>query len=196
MKVGFFGGSFDPIHLGHIILAIRILELKGLDRILFCPAHLSPTKQEIPPTASPQDRLNMLRLSLEDVVGCIPYEAELMRPPPSYTIDSIRKLEGMDCHLILAEDAAYELDRWKDSQELLTRAPPLVGTRSGGDLEKLKRLPEDIRVKVKAGMCLIPTMDISSSEIRDRLKKRLYCGHLLHGKVLDYIHQNGLYCGN
>ena len=196
MKVGFFGGSFDPIHLGHINLAIRILELKELDQILFCPALLSPTKQKTPPRASAHHRLNMLRLSLEGLTECIPYEAELMRPPPSYTIDSIRKLEGMERYLILAEDAAYELDQWKDGEELLDLAPPIIGTRFGADLEKLQRLPQNIRLKVEAGMCSIPTLDISSTEIRDRIGKRLYCGHLLNGKVLDYIHQNGLYCGN
>ncbi|MGE0198732.1 MAG: nicotinate (nicotinamide) nucleotide adenylyltransferase [Simkaniaceae bacterium] len=195
-KIGFFGGSFDPIHMGHLNLAIQLLEKKGLDQILFCPALLSPTKQDHPPHVSPEHRMNMLRLSLEDVPGCEPYEAELMRPPPSYTIDTIKRLQGNKIYLILAEDAAYGLDQWKDSEELLDLAPPLIGTRFGFDNEKLNRLPEKIKLKVQEGMCQISAMDISSTHVRERLKKRLYCGHLLQGKVLDYIHQNGLYSNN
>lgn len=196
MKVGFFGGSFDPIHLGHLNLAIRILEAQQLDRVLFCPALVSPTKILHPPQAAAYHRLNMVRMSLEGVPGCVPYEAELSRPPPSYTIDSVRQLEAAQCFLILAEDAAYGLDQWKDVEELLSLARPLIGTRSGGDQTKLERLRPSIRQHVTDGLCSIPLMDVSSSEIRDRLKKGLCCAHLLPAKVLDYIHQNGLYCGN
>ena len=192
-KVGFFGGSFDPIHLGHLNLAIELLERKGLDQILFCPALVSPTKQGSPPLATPEHRMNMLRISLEDVPFCEPYEAELMRPPPSYTIDTIKKIQAEKLVLILAEDAAYELDQWKDVEKLLELAPPLIGTRFGFDTEKLNRLPQNIKLKLQVGMCQIPAMDISSTMVRERLKKRMYCGHLLQGKVLDYIHQNGLY---
>ncbi|NGX51267.1 MAG: Nicotinate-nucleotide adenylyltransferase [Chlamydiae bacterium] len=193
-KVGFFGGSFDPIHLGHLNLAIQLLEEKGLDQILFSPALLSPTKEASPPHAAPHHRMNMLRLSLEELPPFEAYEAELMRPPPSYTIDTIRKIEADQLYLILAEDAAYTLDQWKDVDELLTLAQPLVGTRFGFDREKLNRLPTDIKLKLEEGMTQIPALDISSTTVRARLKKRLYCGHLLQGKVVDYILQNGLYC--
>lgn len=192
-KIGFFGGSFDPIHIGHVNLAIELMEKKELDQILFCPALVSPTKQGVPPEATPEHRMNMLRLSLEDVPGCEPYEAELMRPPPSYTIDTIRKLEGNELFLIMAEDSAYSLDQWKDVEELLNLAPPLIGTRHGFDSQKLNQLPPNVKLKVEEGRCQISAMDISSTHLRERLKKRMYCGHLLQGKVLDYIHQNGLY---
>ena len=192
-KIGFFGGSFDPIHLGHLNLAIQILEQKGLDQILFCPARLSPTKQGAPPRAAPKHRMNMLRLSLEDLPCSEPYEGELLAPPPSYTVDTLKKMEGDQLYLILGEDLVGELDQWRDIEELLTRAPPLIGTRSGFSREKWDRLPQTLRVKIREGMCQIRGMDISSSLIRERLKKRVYCGHLLQEKVLAYIHQNGLY---
>lgn len=191
-KTGFFGGSFDPIHLGHVNLAIRILEKGLVDRILFCPAYTSPTKGETPPVAKARHRMNMLQLALEDVLGCDPYDKEISRPSPSYTIDTVKKLNG-EVRLIVAEDTAYGFDEWKEIDHLLEIAPPIVGVRHGINREKLDTLPEKIKLKVEAGMVEIPAMDISSTEIRERLKKNLYCGHLLQGKVLDYIHQNTIY---
>ena len=191
-RIGFFGGSFDPVHLGHINLAVRILEKGLVDKILFCPAHVSPTKGEIPPAAEPKHRMNMLQLALEDVPGCDPYDGEISRPPPSYTIDTIQELSG-EVRLIVAEDTAYGFNQWKEIDQLLEMAPPIIGVRHGFNREKLNALPEKIKLKVETGLVEIPAMDISSTEIRERLKKRLYCGHLLQGKVLDYIHQNTIY---
>jgi len=192
MKIGFFGGSFDPIHLGHINLAIQIFEQKGLDKILFCPTRISPMKQDAPPIEGPEHRWNMLHLSLAGL-PFEPLDAELVRPPPSFTIDTLKDIQAEELFLILAEDAAYGLDQWKDVEELLTLAPPLIGTRFGFDPEKLNRLPQNIKLKVSAGMCQIQAMDISSTTIRERLEKRLYCGHLLSEKVIDYILDNDLY---
>ncbi|MEM8727787.1 MAG: nicotinate-nicotinamide nucleotide adenylyltransferase [Chlamydiota bacterium] len=191
-KIGFFGGSFDPVHLGHINLAVRILEKELVDKILFCPVHVSPTKRETPPIATPEQRLNILQLALEDVPGCDPYDGEISRPPLSYTIDTIRGLSGQ-VRLIVAEDTACGFNRWKEIDRLLETAPPIIGVRYGFDRKKLNRLPEKIKLQIKAGLIRIPALDISSTEIRDRLKKRLYCGHLLQGKVLDYIHRNTIY---
>lgn len=191
-RIGFFGGSFDPVHLGHINLAVRILEKGLVDKILFCLAHVSPTKGETPPAAEPKHRMNMLQLALEDVPGCDPYDGEISRPPPSYTIDTIQELSG-EVRLIVAEDTAYGFNQWKEIDQLLEMAPPIIGVRHGFNREKLNALPEKIKLKVETGLVEIPAMDISSTEIRERLKKRLYCGHLLQGKVLDYIHQNTIY---
>ena len=192
LKTGLFGGSFDPIHLGHLNLALRIMELKKLDRVLFCPAHCSPTKESNPPVAAANHRLNMLQLALEDMPNCDPYDEEIKRSPPSYTIDTVREIEG-EVYLIVAEDTAYGFGEWKDIDALLECAPPLVGVRHGFDSKKLNQLPQKIKLKVEQGICSIPAMDVSSTEIRERLKKRLYCGHLVQGKVLDYIHQNTIY---
>ena len=191
-KIGFFGGTFDPIHIGHLNLALRIMELKDLDQILFCPANVSPTKGATPPEAAANHRLNMLQLALEDVPNCDPYDGEIQRPAPSFTIDTLQEIKG-DLHLIVAEDTACGFGEWRDIDRLLEIAPPLVGVRHGFDTKKLNQLSETIKLKVEQGMCKIPAMDVSSSEIRERLKKRLYCGHLVQGKVLDYIHQNTIY---
>ena len=191
-KIGFFGGSFDPVHLGHINLALRIMEQKGLDQVLFCPANISPTKENAPPVAQARHRMNMLQLALEDLPGCDPYDAEIKRDPPSYTVDTLKEIKG-ELHLIVAEDTAYGFMEWKDIEKVLEIAPPLIGVRHGFDQKKMDIFPSHIEEKLISGMCGIPAMDISSTEIRDRLKKRLYCAHLIQGKVLDYIHQNTIY---
>jgi nicotinate-nucleotide adenylyltransferase len=164
-KVGFLGGSFDPIHFGHISLAIELLEQHRLDEVLFCPAFCSPFKQQKPPVASPDDRLAMLKLALDHPQFKIT-TLEIDRGGASYTIDTIRALEGMKIRLLLSDESAKELHQWKDTQELMRLAPPLIGARA---------------------------REISSTEIRERLKKKLYCGHLVPAKALQYIQKKNLY---
>jgi len=197
-KVGFFGGTFDPIHLGHLNLAIQIGEKRKLDEILFCPAFLSPLKEKSPPQASGLQRLQMAALALEDLPHFHVTALEIERGSTSYTIDTIRTLiqeEGKqkEFFLLLAEDVAYSLDKWKEPEELLSLAPPLVGTRFGFERQKINRLSPSIQSFLEEGECKIASMDISSTDIRKRLKKYLYCGHLLSRKVLDYIYDNQLY---
>lgn len=164
-SVGFFGGSFDPIHFGHITLAVQLMESHKLDEILFCPAFCSPFKKSTPPVASPEHRLAMLKLAL-DLPQFKITTIELDQKGSSYTIDAIRALAIQGMRLILSEEAAAHLDKWKDTEELVRLAPPLIGPRE------------------------IP---ISSTEIRARLKKKLYCGHLIPAKALEYIHKHRLY---
>ena len=191
-KIGFYGGSFDPIHLGHINVGVRILEAGLVDQILFSPAALSPAKTGAPPTVSGNHRLNMLQLALEDVPGCDPYDGEIQRGGTSFTIDTLQEIKG-ELRLIVSEDAACTFDQWKEIDRLLEMAPPIVAFRRQIDKKKFENLSSSIKEKIEKGRIDTPAMDISSTEIRERLKKRLYCGHLLPGKVLDYIHQNTLY---
>jgi nicotinate-nucleotide adenylyltransferase len=165
--VGFFGGSFDPIHFGHITLAIELMEEHALDEVLFCPAYCSPFKTDKPPVAGPKDRLAMLKLALE----IPPFKItswELDREGPSYTIDTIRALqtEGVQYRLLLSNEAAKDLKQWKEVEALVRLAPPLIGERK---------------------------TPISSTQIRERLQKNLYCGHLIPAKVLEYIRKHDLY---
>lgn len=165
--VGFFGGSFDPIHFGHIFLAIELMEAHKLDEILFCPAFCSPFKTAAPPSASPDHRLAMLQLAL-DLPQFKVTPVELKKQGPSYTIDTIRALqtEEVRFRLLLSEEAAAHLNQWKETEELVRLAPPLIGQRE---------------------------VPISSTEIRARLKKKLYCGHLIPAKALEYILSHHLY---
>ncbi len=165
--VGFFGGTFDPIHFGHISLAVHLLETHGLDEVVFCPAFCSPFKTAAPPAASGEQRLEMLKRALDHPKFKIS-TWELDQGKCSYTIDTIRALaEGRNrLRLLLSDEAAAHLYKWKETEELIRLAPPLIGPRES---------------------------QISSTEIRARLKKKLYCGHLVPAKALEYILKKGVY---
>ncbi|MBS0630037.1 MAG: nicotinate (nicotinamide) nucleotide adenylyltransferase [Verrucomicrobia bacterium] len=191
---GFFGGTFDPIHFGHLNLAINLLEVHKLDHILFSPANFSPMKGDNLPTASSKDRLEMTKLALEGIPDFSLLDLELEREGPSYTIDTIKELlrhhSGVQFHLILGEDVLEGLPKWRHVEELLTLAPPYIGARPGA---KLPKLPLPIAKWVDRGRSDIPNMEISSTELRKRLIQKKYCGHLIPTKVLDYIHAHRLY---
>lgn len=181
-KVGFFGGSFDPIHLGHLSLAIELSERHQLDEVYFCPTSQSPFKKAKPPIASKEQRRAMVTAAIAPLPQFTLLDSELQKSEPSYTIDTIRELlktdhEKKNYFLLLGEDAYEHFQEWKEVKELVKLVTPLIGSRQS----------------IKKGLTRIPIMEISSTEIRDRLQKRLYCGHLLPAKVWDYIQQHQLY---
>ena len=197
-NIGFLGGSFDPIHYGHIHLALELQERYQLDAVLFCPAFLSPAKQEDPPQASAEERLAMVSLALEGLPQFSILDHEIKRQGISYTIDTIRALieesnlkqEKKKFHLLLGDDALENILPWHEIEELFLLSPPLIGSRTG---VIPTHLPPLMTEKVRKGFTRMPILDISSTLLRERLKKKLYCAHLMPAKVLDYIYENQLY---
>jgi nicotinate-nucleotide adenylyltransferase len=190
-KIGLFGGTFDPIHFGHLNLALTLLETQKLDQVIFCPAHTSPLKKDEPPSFPAEARAAMVALAIEPIKEFLLLDWEISRPAPSFTIDTVRYLltqkeySSAQLHLILGEDSVQTLERWKEVDELLKIAPPLIGSRVG----HLKaQLSPKLSKVVEAGLVRIPTMEVSSTEIRRRLKEHKYCGHLVPAKVLEYIY--------
>lgn len=181
-KVGLFGGSFDPIHLGHLNLAVQLSEIHGLDEVLFCPAFCSPFKTNAPPVASPHHRLAMLGLALQGIPHFKITTLEIDRKGPSYTIDTVRALQFKDTqlHLLLSEESAAHLDRWKEASELIKLAPPLIGARTQSS-------------HTSQNITKIKVFEISSTQVRERLSLSRYCGHLVPERVLDYIRIHHLY---
>lgn len=177
--IGFFGGTFDPIHLGHLNLAIQLKEAAKLKEIWFCPAFCSPFKKDS--LTPPQDRLNMLKLTLEGAPGLKVIEDEIVKEGPSYTIDTIRKLmkeTGHTFRLILGEDQIENFSKWKEAEELKKLAPPLFGKRG---------------VSQNSQALSIPLFDVSATEVRNRVKAGQWIGHLVPTQVSHYIHKKGLY---
>ena len=167
-KRGFFGGSFDPLHFGHISLAIQLLEQHQLDEVLFCPVYCSPFKVDYPPVVSAEHRLKMLEKALQIPQFQIS-PIEIKRRGVSYTIDTLKEL-CQDPHqkifLLMSEKNAEGFRHWKKAEEIEKLAPLLIGTTQ---------------------------IQTSSTEIRARLRKNLYCEHLVPREVLDYIRQHRLY---
>ena len=197
-NIALYGGTFDPIHLGHIAVAISLIEQKGLDHVFFIPAKNNPFKQKAP-HASAEHRYAMVETALKGVPHCSALPLEIHRTGPSFTIDTVQQLRSEKLQredalfFIIGEDQLRHFHEWKEVEELVLLAQPLVVKRPGSHLEgEWKKNPLLARV-IEKGTCTTPLFDISATQIRDRLKKKLFCGHLLHPSVLQYIEQHALY---
>lgn len=198
-KIGYFGGTFDPIHFGHINLALEILEKKGLDQIWISPSFVSPFRQENPPISG-SHRQKMIELVIEDYSAFRIYNKEILKEEPSYTISTIRTLKNTYpdkiFYVILGEDQIPLFAKWKDVESLVKEVPCLVGYRGRENylslLEQWMFSPAIARA-IQEGGVKTRIMEISSTEIRQRIKNKLNCSHLVPPKVLDYIYENQLY---
>ncbi len=195
--VGIVGGTFDPIHVGHLAMAQEAQHQLGLEQVLLIPAG-NPWQRT--PEASAQDRLAMARLAAE-TSGLMKVDArEVQRARPSYTIDTLLELRAelgpeRPLWLILGADAFLNLPTWHRSEELLQHANIAVACRPGVDLGS-GILGSDLKIPKAAGTIVrldMPLLDISSSEIRDALRHHRPTGHLLPAPVLDYIESHRLY---
>lgn len=195
-RIGLLGGTFNPIHLGHLNLAMELKEKRQLDEVWFIPAHINPHKALIPP-ASIEHRLKMLQLAIGDFPNFTINECELRRSPPSYTIDTIRALladePGHAFFWLMGEDNLSNFAQWHQPEEIVKLVPLLIGCRflemSSQHIFKNPLIEE----AVKKGFTKTRMMDISSTELRLRLSQNLYCGHLIPPEIRHYIQKNHLY---
>lgn len=195
---GIYGGTFDPIHFGHLNLAMELYETHQLAEVWFCPVQISPHKLETHPTPA-HHRAEMLKLALEGIPNFHLTEIELKRQGPSYTLETLKTLMAQEKNsshprqfcLMMGDDALPGFFTWHQPEEIVKLVPILIGRRR---LE----FPEFIGdptlcVALKKGVTPTKIMDICSTDIRKRLKAGQYCGHLLPAKVVDYIYANQLY---
>jgi len=195
-NIGLFGGSFDPIHLGHLNLALELKEKRQLDEVWFIPACMSPFKigSVLTPAAH---RLEMLRLALKDFPNFYIKDLELSRTPPSYTIDTIRlfcQLNPQNHYFwLMGEDHLLNFKKWHQWQEIIEKVTLLIGSRFELHSPKYRYAEIELEKAVQSGWTKTRLMDISGTELRQRLAKKLICSHLLPSIVLQYIKQNQLY---
>lgn len=188
-KISFFSGTFDPIHLGHVHLVKTMMEKWQLDEVIVSPVFCSPFKENDPPKASPEQRLKMCEIAFAEMPDVQISDSEIKRGGPSFTIESIERLHaeyGNKIFIILSEDIAEHLLEWKNADRLLEITIPLISDRKLGILDKLP-------AKLQKNITLSPYCEVSSTEIRARLKNKLDCRGLVPDKVLDFIYQNDLY---
>lgn len=184
MKVGVFGGTFDPVHVGHLAIANAALESVPLDRIVFVVAKRSPLKER-GPSASEQDRLAMLELALAGEPRFSVSRMELDRQGPSYTVDTLERMAGPDAlFLILGGDAGAEFPRWKDPERIARLATLVVAERPGAP----DRAGTATMLTLDA-----PRLDISSRELRARAARGRSLRYLVPDPVWRHIEAHGLY---
>jgi nicotinate-nucleotide adenylyltransferase len=192
MRIGIFGGTFDPVHRGHLEVAQKARAQFSLDKVIFVPACQPPHKQKIPVLTPAQDRFEMVRRALEDESGLEISDCELQRGGLSYTIETILGFEkeypGAELFLILGRDALDGIDTWHRADELKKKVRFLVARR------ETDKTPEVQGARVDwVGMPLCP---VSASGIRDAIKQGKSSGDQLLPKVQRYIREHNLYREN
>ncbi|MBI3852677.1 MAG: nicotinate (nicotinamide) nucleotide adenylyltransferase [Verrucomicrobia bacterium] len=189
MKLGLFGGSFDPVHLGHLLVAQAAREELELTRLYFIPAAQSPFKPAIEPTPAPL-RLRLLRLALAGQMFCEIDDQEITRGGVSYSIDTVRdytrRFPQAKLFYLIGADHIAQLPKWREAGELAKLVEFVVIPRPG---EKSAPLPAPFRGRTLIGFPL----GVSSSQIRARVKGRLPIDWLVPPTVAEAIHNNRLY---
>jgi nicotinate-nucleotide adenylyltransferase len=189
MKLGIFGGSFDPVHLGHMLVAQAAREELELTRLFFVPAAESPFKpgRALSP---PEDRLRLLRLALAGQPWCEVDGQEIQRGGISYTVDTLRdyarRFPEAQLFYLIGADHVPKLPQWRDAGELARWAEFVVIPRPG---QATLPFPAPFRGRLLAGV----PVGISSSQIRARVKAGLPVGHLVPASVAEAIGNNRLY---
>ncbi|HPB59547.1 MAG TPA: nicotinate-nucleotide adenylyltransferase [Candidatus Saccharicenans sp.] len=211
---GLLGGTFNPIHNGHLRAAEEVMKYFPLDRILFIPSYIPPHKdqKEVVPACH---RWRMVEIACQGKPGFIPSDLEIKSPGPSYSILTLRKLKEIFPEdifwFIVGSDAFLEIETWKDYNQLLKECSFIVVRRPGCELEKLDKVIDRIKPELlvrinkrektevkdynRPGLYLleIDALNISSSEIRRRLRAGLPIKGLVPPGVEDYIMKNRLY---
>ncbi len=199
MNIGLIGGSFNPIHVAHLIIADRFVDQMALDRCYFVPAYQSPFKQFDTSLASAHDRVEMVRQATEQHPVFRVSDVEVRRGGVSYTIDTIRtfatEYPGAHLSILIGSDQAIEFVRWHHWRDILSEAQLCIVRRPfllTPEMEE--RMTETLTVPGKPPVWInAPLLEISSTEIRRRVAEGKSINYLTVKSVRDYINKQGLY---
>lgn len=198
-RIGLMGGSFDPVHCGHMAMANEALRLLSLDRLWFIPARTSPFKMD-GATASSEDRLAMLRLATRGEPRFGVSDCELLRGGVSYTIDTIRlwraRFPSAELFFIAGMDSLLSLRLWKDAEEIVSLCRFTTFLRPGSIVAPSRKdigMSEAACSKLLAGIVRAKPHNVSATMVRERIEKGLDVSHLLPPSVSGYITARGLY---
>ena len=190
MKVGLFGGTFNPVHMGHLIITEWIRERFALQKIIFIPAFLPPHKIKKNITDI-KHRLAMLTLAIADNPYFEISDVEIREEKTAYTIDTLRILSKKykDLYFIIGEDSLRDFPTWKNPEEILEIANIVVACRRGFSDNGARVSYPDSRIL----FCNSPEVAISSTQIRQRVREGKSIRNLVHPSVEEYIAKNNLY---
>jgi len=182
-KIAIYGGTFDPVHHAHLILARQAIEALGLNKVILVPASISPLKKAAP-VASGEVRLAMLQAAIKGEPEFEVNECELLRPPPSYTIDTVEDIRQRECdadiYCLIGEDNIAQLPRWHRFAELEKTVRFVVLDRSGKQPSHSYQL-------------IHRRIDISATEIRQRVAQNESIRYLVPDSVEEIIQREKLY---
>ena len=191
MKIGIFGGSFNPIHSGHAIIAHHIISSGAVDRLWFMVSPVNPLKVGHVQQVADTDRLRMAEMVTRPLDNVETSAFEFTMPKPSYTIDTLNALQAKfpddEFYLVTGADNWVIFDRWRNSKEILAKYHLLVYPRLGYDVV----IPDGLRDRVT--LVDAPIIELSSTEVRERLAQGLSVRYYVPDEVLGYIERNKLY---
>lgn len=197
MKIGILGGTFDPIHYGHLLLAETAYDRFGLDKVLIMPAGDPYFKAERGVSPDP-DRAEMTKRAIADNPHFEFSDMELLREGDSYTVDTLKQLKeqcpGDELFLILGSDTLFQIEKWYRPGEIFQLATILSSCRNI-PTQELNDQMEHLRNKYGAKVInlYMPNMDISSTDIRDKIRHGMSVKYFLPDPVIQYIQERGLY---
>jgi nicotinate-nucleotide adenylyltransferase len=205
MKIGIMGGTFNPIHYGHLVTAEEALSQFKLDRVIFIPTGQPPHKTTCK-LASPEDRYMMTVMATASNSHFFVSRVETERKGKSYTIDTLKELkltygESAAFYFITGADAILEILTWKNPEEIITMCKFIAATRPGYNLSRIEELKKKLFgihvnpqvIKDSISIMEIPALAISSTDIRDRIKTGRPIKYLLPESVCNYLLKNDLY---
>ena len=199
LKIGICGGTFDPIHTGHLVVAELVMSEFNLDKVLFIPSGMPPHK-DLKNVTAPIHRLNMVKVAVSSNKNFEAVSNEVDRSGYTYTVDTLKELHGLypsgtEFYYIIGADVVMDLLTWRNWQEVITLTNFIAVMRPGfSDAEFSKRLSElkqNYRINIQNYE--IPLLEISSTFIRERVKAGKSVKYLVAEEVEEYIIQNNLY---
>ena len=198
-QVGLFGGSFNPIHNGHLHLAKSVRKALRLDQVVLMPAGEAPHKSTAA-YAPAVHRLEMCRLAAEKYPWMAVSDYEICKNGKSYTVETLRALRGLhpatDWTLMIGSDMLLTFSTWREWQEIMKMARICAVSREIGDLPELNRAADALRLEVPDAEIVVLSVrafPASSTQIRENLQKNADCSCLLPENVVQYIRENRLY---
>ena len=191
MKICLFGGTFDPPHIGHLLVAQTVCEAENFDKVLFMPAYSPPHKNGI---TTIDHRINMVKIAIKDNPKFEYSDVDVLRKGTSYSIDSIidikkkLKVNKKEIHYLIGSDSLIDFKNWKEPREILKEARVIVAIRPGFR-------PSDIPhwILKDVHFANIPRFELSSSKIRSRWIEDLTIRYMVTLPIWDYINENSLY---
>ena len=199
-RIGLFGGTFDPIHLGHLLLAVHSYEELDLNRVIFIPARLPPHKAQ--PIVEPADRLQMVRLAVADDDRFLVCDCELCRAEPSYTIDTVQQFQqsldaGTHLFWLIGSDMLADLPSWHEVGRLLDMVDIIVVARAAQPPADFSALNPTLTTeqinRIQTHAIQVPLIDISSTMVRERIGQGQSVRYFLPESVEQYILKHKLY---
>jgi nicotinate-nucleotide adenylyltransferase len=196
-RIGLIGGTFDPIHIAHLVAAQEAAWARGIDEVRFIPARQPPHKRGEPVTEA-HHRLAMTNAAIVGNPLFTVSTIEMDREGPSFTVDTLRELRepGVELSFIVGMDSLRDLPTWHDPQGILALAEIVAVYRGGIDTVDLSKLESALpSVKERVHVVPIPALDVSSTDIRARVAAGQPIRYLVPNSVIDYIEKNRLYTG-